>query len=250
MRTINLTKNKISLFDNIEDLPIVRFQKFNKYSLIDAGVGSDLSDFDAKIERVLRFMKKGAADKAVTELDNLRQNVYLIQSEINAKHLAFATLVHSINDTPRNDLSQEGLAETLKLIADITHAEITNVSDDVKKKINDELTAYFPKIFETSDVKEYYDILRDKVLAQLRGITERVDNSNEIDALVTELLTFSDPSKFSGSDSAEILYDKQFESMCVTLSQQLHIKPKELSVLEFYSAYETLTAQNKPAKNK
>ena len=47
MRKIVLAKHKVELYDSIDELPIVRFHKYNKMLLIDAGVGSDLSDWDA-----------------------------------------------------------------------------------------------------------------------------------------------------------------------------------------------------------
>ncbi|MCM1077875.1 MAG: hypothetical protein NC344_06895 [Bacteroidales bacterium] len=62
----------------------------------------------------------------------------------------------------------------------------------------------------------------------------------EIDMLSMELIMYSKPDVFTGSDSAEIRYDKQFEKMCLTLSQHLNIDPKMFTVLEFYNAYEHL----------
>lgn len=46
MRKIVLAKHKVELYDSIDELPIVRFHKYNKMLLIDAGVGSDLSDWE------------------------------------------------------------------------------------------------------------------------------------------------------------------------------------------------------------
>lgn len=51
MRTIKLAGKKVEIYDAIEDLPILRFHKYNKMLLIDAGIGSDLSDFDKHIEK-------------------------------------------------------------------------------------------------------------------------------------------------------------------------------------------------------
>jgi len=38
-------------------MPIVNFQKYNKYLLIDSGIGSDADDIDAHITRVAKFIK-------------------------------------------------------------------------------------------------------------------------------------------------------------------------------------------------
>ena len=55
---------------------------------------------------------------------------------------------------------------------------------------------------------------------------------------------------FHGNDSMEINYDKQFESMCLMLSQHLNVKPKTFTVLEYYNAFEFLKKQLKPQKQK
>lgn len=110
-----------------------------------------------------------------------------------------------------------------------------------KKKIDSELRLYFPAMFEDSQVKEYYNILRNRTLALLQNIVaglERPDATPEIDKLTTALITYSNPQSFSGSDGAEVRMDRQFEDLALMLSEQLHVKSKEMSVLEFYNAFD------------
>ena len=54
MKTVLINNKKVELYDSIEDLPIIRFHKYNKMLLVDAGVGSDLADFDRHVEQALR----------------------------------------------------------------------------------------------------------------------------------------------------------------------------------------------------
>ena len=56
MRLLQLGKHKVELYDSIEDLPMMRFHKYNKMLLVDAGIGSDLNDFDRHIEKALWFL--------------------------------------------------------------------------------------------------------------------------------------------------------------------------------------------------
>lgn len=51
MKNVQIKGMNVELYDSIDDLPIMRFHKYNKMLLVDAGVGSDLSDFDRHIER-------------------------------------------------------------------------------------------------------------------------------------------------------------------------------------------------------
>ena len=90
-------RHKVKLYNSIDDLPIVRFHRFNKMMLVDAGVGSDISDFDAHIERAVRYIRKGDNETAARELENMRQNVFLIMSEQSVRNLSFACLVAEVD---------------------------------------------------------------------------------------------------------------------------------------------------------
>ena len=74
------------------------------------------------------------------------------------------------------------------------------------------------------------------------------DKREEIDHITTLLLTYTKPKSFSGSDSVEIQYDKQFENMCLILSQNLHVDPKRFTVLEYYNAFEYVKEQARKAQ--
>lgn len=249
MKTIKLGKHTIEIYDSIDSLPVTRFHKYNKMLLVDAGVGSDLVDFDSHIERAIRFCKT-KPDLAATELENLRQNVYFIQSELSPKHLAFCVLIKSIDGKECDDISDESLKKLHEIISDVTHSELTTELESVKKKIDEELNTYFPKVFDDSTVKEYYDQLRRRTMTMLDAIITGEDKQSEIEEITNLLLTFAKPSIFFGPDSLEIQYDKQFESMCLMLSQKLNVKPKTFTVLEYYNAFEYLKEQAKPGNNK
>lgn len=250
MRTVQIKGMSVEIYDSIEDLPIMRFHKYNKMLLVDAGVGSDLADFDRHIEKAIRYASGTAPGLAVAELQNLRQNVYFIQSEISPRNLAFAVLVKSVNGKPRNDLSDDGLQQTMNLFKDVANSEITAQLEAVKKKIDDELRLYFPGLFDDAALKEYYDKLKQRTIAVLRtiidGRTTEAD-AKEIDGITAELITYFNPQTFTGPGSVEIRHDRQFEDMCLILSQNLHVDPKKFTVLEYYNAFEYIKGQSKKA---
>ena len=100
---------------------------------------------------------------------------------------------------------------------------------------------YFPAIFNDASVKEYYDILRRRALAILDGIVrgeDRPGETAEVDRLTTALITYSKPQLFSGSEGVEVQFDRQFENLCLVLSEQVHVSPKKYTVLEFYNAFD------------
>lgn len=250
MKNVQIKGMNVELYNSIEDLPIMRFHKYNKMLLVDAGIGSDLSDLDLHIEKVIRYLNSQTPNMATVELENIRQNIYFIQSEVSPRHLAFAVLVKSINGKPRNDLSDDGLQQTMNLFKDVANSEITAHLEAVKKKIDDELRLYFPGLFDDATLKEYYDKLKQRTIVILRTIIDgRVTEADtkEIDDITTELITYFNPQTFTGSESVEIMHDRQFENMCLILSQNLHVDPKKFTVLEYYNAFEYIKEQAKKA---
>lgn len=253
MKKITLSGHEVEIYDSIEDLPMLRFHKYNKMLLIDAGIGSDLQDFDMHIEKAIRYTKSKTPELAAVELDNMRQNVYFIQTGISPKHMAFAVLVKSIDGKECNDLSDDGLQKILNTFGDTPVKEMAAQMEAVKKKIDEELQVYFPRLFEDSTVKEYYDELRHRTLLMLDSIIngDTEDKRAEIEKITTMLLLYNRPASFSGSDNMEVQYDKQFENMCLTISQHLHVpEPKRYTVLEYYNAFERIKEMLKPTKNK
>lgn len=251
MVTVKIGKHTVEMYDTIEELPIVRFHKYQKLLLIDAGIGADINAFDQRIEKTRRYLMDGKPEKAQQELENLRQSVFLIQSGINPKHRAFAALVAKMDGVECNDVSDDGLAKLTETLNDAPESELTAQLDAVKKKIDGELRLYFPALFADSEIKEYYDLLKKRTMAVLANIIAGVNNPDatpEIEKLTTALITYSDPKSFAGSDGVEIQFDRQFENLCLVLSEQLHVKPKDYSVLEFYNAFDFVKERAKQAE--
>lgn len=242
MKTAQIGKHIIEYYDSIEDLPIVRFHKYNKMLLIDAGLGSDLTDFDAHIEKAVAFIQSGDKDNATNELNNLRKAVYFIQNGLSPKYLAFAALVSKVDGKATEDLSDDGLRSVVDTLADTTQKQAVSELDSAKKKIDEELRTYFPAMFDNADEKEFYNMLKARTVATLQNIIENKPQSEwqNVERLTRELLIFAKPPVFDGSESVEIVADKQFERMCLMIAQHLNVDARKYSVLAFYNAFEYL----------
>lgn len=244
-------KHTVEIYDAIDELPIVRFHRYQKLLLIDAGVGSDIVAFDQRTEKMRRYLMDGKTENAQKELENLRQSVFFIQNEFSPKHRAFAALVAKMDGRECNDLSDEALARITEELKDAPVNELTAQLEAVKKKIDGELRLYFPGLFADSEIKEYYDLLKKRTMAVLANIIAGVKNPDatpEIEKLTTALITYSNPKTFAGSDGVEIQFDRQFENLCLVLSEQLQVKPKDYSVLEFYNAFDFVQERAKQAE--
>lgn len=254
MRDIKIGNKKIKIYDSIEELPMKRFHKYNKMLLVDSGLGSDLSDFDRHISRVAAFLKEGKTELAITEIENMRQNIYNIQAGIDPKMFAFACLVAEINGEGITDISDDALRALAEELGNITKKDLTDTMESVKKKIDEELVTYFPKIFESSELKEAWDKVKARTVLVLESIIKRESRTAQIERIDRELLTYTKPKKFSGKDNAEVGYDKQFERLSLSIRQNLNADTDKMTVLQFYSACEYIAdmikAREKTQKRK
>jgi len=124
-----IRNTRVKMYTSIEDLPIERFMKANKYWMLHDSIGSDISDFD-KNHYSKFVLIAGDKVKTLKELENFRILVYNIINEVNVEHLSFAVLVYSIDDKEMHDLSEESLKSVLKRLSD---AGLTQ--EKLKKKL-------------------------------------------------------------------------------------------------------------------
>lgn len=243
MKALLINKKIVRVYDSIDEMPIVNFQKYNKYLLIDSGIGSDADDIDAHIVKIAKFIKANNNKKALQELQNMRQNMYMVNNEISPKYLAFAALIHSIDGKEVNDLSDDGLKKLLQDLKDIKHSKVIDFLLWLKKKVTSELETYFPGDFVNPKEKEAYDKLKNRTLLVLDSIINDTDNTEQIELIDTMMLNTHAPKVFIGSESVEVKYDKQFESTCLLIAQKTNMDARKMTVLQFYNAIDNIKAQ-------
>lgn len=243
MKSLLINKKIVRVYDSIDEMPIVNFQKYNKYLLIDSGIGSDADDIDAHIVKIAKFIKANNNKKALQELQNMRQNMYMVNNEISPKYLAFAALIHSIDGKEVNDLSDDGLKKLLHDLKDIKHSKVIDFLLWLKKKVTSELETYFPGDFVNPKEKEAYDKLKNRTLLVLDSIINDTDNTEQIELIDAMMLNMHTPKVFIGSESVEVKYDKQFESTCLLIAQKTNMDARKMTVLQFYNAINNIKAQ-------
>jgi len=253
MKKLIINGKLVKVYDSIDELPIINYQKYNKFLLIDSGIGSDVDDVDKHIQKIAKLIN---SDKklAMQELQNLRLNIHMVNSEISPKHLAFAALIHSINGKELTDLSDDCLKNTLAELNKVKRSWLVDFILSFKKKVEYELDTYFPKTFESSKEKEAYDKLKIRTNLVLESIITEKNNAKDIDTIDEFIFNLHKPKLFTGSNSIEVLYDKQFENACVVISQKTNMHAKNMTTLEFYNVLENLKKQSeeeqKSLKNK
>lgn len=244
MKTITINNKIIKLYESIDEMPIVNFQKYNKCILIDSGIGSDIDSIDGHIVSIAKYISNSRDDKkAMQELQNMRQNLHMIVSGISPRYMAFAALIHSIDGKKNTDLSDSHLLEMLESLNEMPHGTLTNILEGLKKKLSEELELYFPTEFDSAKEKEAYSKLKSRILLQLQEVIDGVDNTQEIAEIDKFFFNLRKPKNFSGRESEEIKCDKQFESACIIISQKTNMDAKSMTVLEFYSVLSNISKQ-------
>ena len=243
MKSLLINKKIVRVYDSIDEMPIINFQKYNKYLLIDSGIGSDADDIDAHIVKIAKYIKSNNNRKALQELQNMRQNIYMVNSEISPKYLAFAALIHSVDGKEVNDLSDDGLKKLLQDLKEVKHSKVIDFLLWLKKKVTSELEIYFPGDFVNPKEKEAYDKLKNRTLLVLDSIINDTDNTEQIELIDIMMLNMHTPKTYIGSESVEVKYDKQFESTCLLIAQKTNMDARKMTVLQFYNAIDNIKAQ-------
>jgi len=187
--------HEVKIYDSIEDLPAFRFWKYNKMLLIDSCIGSDLDDVNNHIHRAKRYIQMNQRQMAMDELENMRKGIHLINESLCPKHLAFAVLVAEIDGVQINDISDDSLKATMEKLKEVKKGWLDNVINQIKKKIDKELMAYFPATFDDISAKEYYDKLKQRVLLKLDTILKISDNQKLIEQIDDFFMMMSRPKK-------------------------------------------------------
>lgn len=248
MKNVKIGKYNVLMYESIDELPIVRFHKFNKYVLVDSGIGSDLNDVNNHISRISKFIHTDK-NSALRELENLRNSLYLVLNEVGIKHLSFVMFIHSINGKEVHDLSDENVKVISAKLNKVKVNYLDHLIEMVKKKIDEELNIYFPNQFDNSATKEFYDTLKQRSLLELDAIIRGNDNEDEIKKIDDYFILSIKPKSFGGKTSAEVQYDKQFDEMCIFIKKTLSSNPEKMTVLQFYSSLEFIK-KNRPKKKK
>ncbi|MBR5672188.1 MAG: hypothetical protein IKX02_01965 [Spirochaetales bacterium] len=247
MKTLKLGKHIIEQYDSIEELPMSRYQKFSKFLLVDAGVGSDAEHFMEHANRIASFIRVGDKESALKEVENMAQCVQLIISDVSPAFMAFLALIKSVDGEEVQDLTEEGLSKLRSKVDDLPAGLMFGRLAEAKKKLESELRLYFPSLFDSSDEKEYFLLLKRKALViadQLKRKDLRY-HAEELKELDDRMVSFSKPMSFSGSESAEIKSDRQYHDGCLVISSQTGMDPYNLTVLEYYNALGFIQARQK-----
>lgn len=245
MKTININNHVIKLYDSIDELPIVNFQKYNKYILIESGVGADIDAIGRHTTKIAELIKVDAKEKALIELQNLQQSMLFIMNDISPKYMAFTSFIVSIDEKPITDYSDTALLDILKLLQQHPHSLIDKIFEELKKKIDYELSLYFPDMFGQQTDTELVILISKRASLLLDSINSGANVEKQLAEIDRRILAKYRPHIFFGPKSIEIKLDKQFEVSCAIIGQKTGLNARNMSTLQYYT---TISHINEIAK--
>ena len=132
---IKIGKHDVELFSSVKELPVLRFQAFNKHLMFSEEVGSTMADTRQRVIKAMQFIKSDMGTDAIKELENLNLTIFNADQLYNPKGRAFATMVKRINQNHYKNYTNEYLDKCLAQLEEvgITQQQIEDGLDEVKK---------------------------------------------------------------------------------------------------------------------
>lgn len=243
--------HEIEIYDSIQNLPILRFQKFNKYQMIASEVGNDFLDYEKRTEQALKFLKSGMINEAIQELNNRRQAVWNAYNEFTPLGRAFAVLVRRIDNVKYEEYSPDDLDRILLHLNNIGVDVETSLNQlkEVKKKIETELVVYFPLYFQKNSNKEQ-SVLRLK-LANLKLDEIIEEETKEKSEVVKELLEHEKPNSWNVWDKGnmERAMEVDFQKFALMVTEKSNQTLHKMTTFTFYTMAELIKEKNSKNKN-
>jgi hypothetical protein len=133
---IKTSKGELQFFDNVETLPIKRYNMLQKYALIDLGVGSDISDIVRHHTRFNQLLELKDYDSLYTENENLMINYTFLLGENNVKGYTLASMLKSV-DGQNITVTEDNIGDYVDLLqeSDITFGQLSEYVSNLKKKL-------------------------------------------------------------------------------------------------------------------
>lgn len=128
----------VELFDSIHNLPVLRFQRFNKYQMQSVEIGNTFQDYHQRTLKVVQFLQKDMKEEAIQELENRSLTVFNAFNQFTPTGKSFAVLVKRIDDKDYRTFSPDDLDRCFNHLEQIglTQKESIDKLKEVKKKSN------------------------------------------------------------------------------------------------------------------
>lgn len=237
--------HEIEIYDSIQNLPVLRFQKFNKYQMIASEIGNDFADYDKRTEKALAFLHKNMVQEAIQELNNRRQTVFNAYNEFTPIGKSFAVLIKRIDKTVYETYAPDDLDAIIKHLNDIGFDYETSMNKlrEVKKKIETELVVYYPQFFPKNSRKEHTALRVKRVNALLDKIIFQDETCKpKIYEIEKEILEIDKPNIWNvwQDNNMERILEVDFQKFGIAVTELSGQSLTDITTFTFYATVEHL----------
>ena len=160
-----LGSTTIELYGSIKEMPIERFNEFNKLSTLDLGVGSTLQDFNSHFGKLHAYITNDKKQESLIEMSNVFQNFFHIINKISIWSYCFCAFIKSIDGKEYTETEISAHRETVKKLSDkgLTVDQCQSTIDEVKKNLIQNFDSTFLVDIATAEVLTYYQNLKNSL---------------------------------------------------------------------------------------
>jgi hypothetical protein len=246
-------KHEIEIYDSIQNLPILRFQKFNKYQMIASDIGCDFSDYEQRTKKALAFLQKNMVPEAMQELSNRRQLVFNAFNESNPNSRSFAVLVKRIDKQKFVEYAPNDLDLIMQKLNDIgfDYESMFGQLIEVKKKIELELQVYYKNFFPKNSNDEILALRVKRMNLLCDEIITETEVEKPLFEVEKEILENDKPNKWDvwADNNMERILEVDFQKFALNVTELSGLKLKETSTFTFYASVEYLKEKNPKKQN-
>lgn len=236
------------------ELPAGRHLEYQCYSALDAGVGATEEDALRHEGRAERYKERGTKEgeyRWFLETNNAHYARHFLATNYSPRRLSFMALIASVDGEKVSDVTEKGLGNlSTKLLSyGLTDELLEEALDSVRDGFSAELAEHFPARYDTaaeelaqaSQMKRRVQALHDYIdsgeFKHLKKV-EEIDNAL-LDIMAPEVWETGDP------DNALVLRRRAFGQLCGVLSEHGVPHPEELTVFQFQTRVDYVTAKIK-----
>jgi len=140
-----ITHTQLELYSSIKEMPIDRYQEFNKLACIDMGIGSTLEDFNKHFTSLHAYLANNKIGEAIQETKNIHNNFFYMVEKIGIWSYCFCAFIKSINGKAYEKVELDEHRETINILSKkgLKTGQCQSVLDEIKKKLNQNLNSTF-----------------------------------------------------------------------------------------------------------
>lgn len=244
MNTLIVGGHKVEVYSSIDELPMANYHKFNKFLMFESGLAPNADGVIMHLSKMSELLQTEAYEKLQIELQSTYQAIAFIMNEMPTTSMAFACMIYSINGKPMKDLSDETLREVSLMLSREKIGVMRKHVEELKKKTDYELAAYFKSAFQKSAKEKTALGLARKRLDYLIALLRKgkpYDMKDDVNR--QKLIQMYTPINLFGEKSEEIEYDKQYERIKLIIAQKTNLDIKTLTVFQYYTYLEAVKEQ-------